>query len=433
MIPILSSAAMRRADARAVARRGVDALVRDAGLAIALVARDHLGSVYGARVAVLAGPGLNGADGRVAAEQLRRRGALVTIVNVADQPPALRGFDLVIDAAFGLGCSRPYRAPHVPPTTIVVAADLPSGVNADTGEVLGQPMKAHVTVALGALKAAHVTGHAAAYVGELRVYTLGIESDGGDGLLERSDLTDFVRWNRTDHKWHHAVDVIAGSTMMPGAADLVTRGALAGGASMIRLATRGELGGRVAIASEVVRTDAAPDPRSRAVVAGPGLGRDAVAWLAARLADVRVPVVLDADGLDESVLAVRRSTPWVLTPHDGEYERLVGSSPSSDRLDAARTLARSSGCVVLLKGPTTVVASPDGLVRVIQSGTSALATAGTGDVLAGLVGASIARGHDPFDAAALAAYVHGAAGSRLSRYARSSDLPAAIGEVLSAV
>ena len=432
MIPILSTTAMRRADARAVARRGVDALVRDAGLAIALVASEHLRSTYGARVAVVVGPGLNGADGRVAAEQLRRRGAHVTVIEVAEQPSALRGFDLVIDAAFGLGCSRPYRAPHVPPTTIVVAADLPSGVDADTGEVLGQPMKAHVTVALGALKPAHVTGHAAAYVGELRMFSLGIESDDSDGLLEASDLADFVRWNRTDHKWHHAVDVIAGSTMMPGAADLVTRGALAGGASMIRLATRGELGGHVAIASEVVRTDGPPDARSRAVVAGPGLGRDAVAWLATRLTDVRVPVVLDADGLDESVLAVRRGEPWVLTPHDGEYERLVGSSPSADRLDAARTLARASGCVVLLKGPTTVVAGPDGHVRVIQSGTSALATAGTGDVLAGLVGASIARGHDPFDAAALGAYVHGAAGSRLSRYARSSDLPAAIGEVLRA-
>ncbi len=432
MIPILSTTAMRRADARAVARRGVDALVRDAGLAIALVASEHLRSTYGARVAVVVGPGLNGADGRVAAEQLRRRGAHVTVIEVAEQPSALRGFDLVIDAAFGLGCSRPYRAPHVPPTTIVVAADLPSGVDADTGEVLGQPMKAHVTVALGALKPAHVTGHAAAYVGELRVFSLGIEGDDDDGLLEASDLTGFVRWNRTDHKWHHAVDVIAGSTMMPGAADLVTRGALAGGASMIRLATRGELGGHVAIASEVVRTDGPPDTRSRAVVAGPGLGRDAVSWLVSRLAEVRVPVVLDADGLDESVLAVRRGEPWVLTPHDGEYERLVGSSPSADRLDAARTLARASGCVVLLKGPTTVVAGPDGRVRVIQSGTSALATAGTGDVLAGLVGASIARGHEPFDAAALGAYVHGAAGSRLSRYARSSDLPAAIGEVLRA-
>ncbi len=432
MIPILSSAAMRRADARAVARRGVDALVRDAGLAIALVACQHLRSPYGARVAVLVGPGLNGADGRVAAAQLRRRGASVTLVEVANQPPALRGYDLVIDAAFGLGCTRPYRAPHVPPTTIVVAADLPSGVDADTGEVLGQPMKAHVTVALGALKPAHVTGHAAAYAGELRVFSLGIESDGGDGLLEASDLADFVRWNQSDHKWHHAVDVIAGSTMMPGAADLVTRGALAGGASMIRLATHGEIGGRVAIASEVVRTDGPPDPRSRAVVAGPGLGRDAVAWLAARLADVRVPVVLDADGLDDVVLGARRAGPWVLTPHDGEYERLVGSSPSADRLDAARTLARSSGCVVLLKGPTTVVASPDGHVRVIQSGTSALATAGTGDVLAGLVGATIARGHDPFDAAGLAAFAHGAAGSRLSRYARSSDLPDAISGVLGA-
>ena len=120
----------------------------------------------------------------------------------------------------------------------------------------------------------------------------------------------------------------------------------------------------------------------------------------------------------------------MVTQHDGEYERLVGSSPAADRFEAARSLARSSGCVTLLKGPTTVVAHPDGRLRVIQSGTSALATAGTGDVLAGLIGASVARGHDPLDAAALSAFIHGAAGARLARYARASDLPAAIAHVL---
>ena len=430
MIPILTTEAMRRADARAVARRGVDALVRDAGTAIALVAISQLRATYGARVAVLVGPGLNGADGRVAAEQLARRGARVDTVEVAHQPASLRGYDLVIDAAFGLGCSRAYRAPHVAPTTTVVAADLPSGVNADTGEVLGQPLKAHVTVALGALKPAHLTGHAAAYVGELRVANLGIACDGDDGLVEFADLAGFVRWSRDDHKWDHAIDVIAGSALMPGAADLVTRGALAGGASMIRLTSRDDVASLVAIASEVVRTSGPPDRRSRAIVAGPGLGSDAAAWLATKLGDVSVPVVLDADGLDERVLSVRRDEPWVLTPHDGEYERIVGSSPPADRFEAARALARSSGCVTLLKGPTTVVAHPDGRLRVIQSGTSALATAGTGDVLAGLIGASIARGHDPLDAAALGAFIHGAAGARLARYAQSSDLPDAIARVL---
>ncbi len=424
---------MRRADARAVARRGVDALVRDAGTAIALVACEHLRSAYGARVAALVGPGLNGADGRVAADQLRRRGARVDVIDVAHQPTSLRGYDLIIDAAFGLGCSRPYRAPHVPPNTVVVAADLPSGVDAATVEVLGQPMKAHATVALGGSAPARLMRPAAAYVGELRVATLGIDCESDDGLVEFADLTGFVRWGRDDHKWHHAVDVIAGSALMPGAADLVTRGALAGGASMIRLASRDDLGARVTLASEVVRTQGPPDPRSRSVVAGPGLGRDGAAWLAPRLVDVRVPVVLDADGLYERTLDVRRAETWVLTPHDGEYERLVGSSPPADRFEAARVLARSSGCVVLLKGPTTVVAHPDGHLRVVQSGTSSLATAGTGDVLAGLIGASIARGHDPFDAAALGAFVHGMAGARLARYARSSDLPNAIAEVIAGV
>ncbi len=431
MIPIATVETMRRADARAVARRGQDALVRDAGLAVALAARERLGIVYGRRVAALVGPGLNGADGRVAAAQLRARGARVDVVEVANQPAALRGYDLVIDAAFGLGCSRPYRAPHVPPTTIVVAADLPSGVDADTGDVLGAPLRADVTVALGALKPAHVTGHAAAYAGELRLARLGIDVESPIGVVSDEDLGAFVRWSHDDHKWVHALDVIAGSSTMPGAADLVTRGALAAGASMIRLTSREPLTG-VALASEVVRSAGRVDRRSRAVVAGPGLGPGAEAWLRELLAEVRVPVVLDADALRPEVVALPHPPgEWILTPHDGEYASLRGAAAGADRLAAARALAVSTDCVVVLKGPTTVVAAPDGRLRVVRAGTSALATAGTGDVLTGIIGASIARGHDPLEAAALGAFVHGRAGSRLARYARAGDLPAAVAAVLS--
>ncbi len=431
MLPILSSAEMREADAREVARRGQDALVADAGTAVALTASSMLGSCYGRRVAVIAGPGLNGADGRVAARWLKSRGARVRVFDVGDEPAELLGYDLVIDAAFGLGCSRPYRAPHVPPTTLVVAVDLPSGVDADTGDVLGQPLRADLTVALGALKPAHVTGHAAAYAGELRVATVGIDVESPAGVVTPDDLGAFVRWSHDDHKWVHALDVVAGSARMPGAADLVTRGALAAGASMIRLTSREPLGA-VALASEVVRSDGQVDRRSRAVVAGPGLGRDAAAWLSELLTPVRVPVVLDADGLSPDVLELPHPPEeWVLTPHDGEYERLRGTPAGSDRMSAARSLAEASDCVVVLKGPTTFVAAPDGRLRVVRSGTSALATAGTGDVLAGIIGASIARGHDAFEAAALGAFVHGLAGARLARYARAGDLPAAVAAVLS--
>src|ERR1700691_2962542 len=161
MIPLLTASQMREADALAVKARGTDALVAAAGTAVALEAQSMLGSCYGARVAVVAGPGLNGNDGRVAAAWLRSRGAKVDVIETADQPAELRGFALVIDAAFGLGCSRPYRAPNVAGETLVLAVDLPSGVDSDTGALLGQPLTADVTVALGALKPEHVTRAAA--------------------------------------------------------------------------------------------------------------------------------------------------------------------------------------------------------------------------------------------------------------------------------
>jgi len=433
VIPLLKAAAMREADARAVEARGADALVLAAGTAVALEAQRMLGACYGARITVIAGPGLNGADGRVAAHWLTSRGARVTIIEVDHQPDTLAPCDLYIDAAFGLGCSRPYRAPVVSPGTLVLAVDIPSGVDADSGRVLGSPPRANVTMALGALKYAHVTGAAAAFCGELRFASLGIVPDADNGLVEDADLEVLVVRRRDDHKWMHAVSVFAGSPPMPGAAELVARGALAGGASMIRLATRGGGADVTDLPPEVVRSpDKFVDPRSKVVVAGPGLGSEAATWLAKRLADVHVPVVLDADGLDKNLLTSIsvRDRRWVLTPHDGEFARLTNDADLTDRVEAVRTFARDSDCVVLLKGPTTIVASPDGRVRIITSGTPTLATAGTGDVLAGLIGATIARGHDEFSAAALAAHLHGRAGARLPVYASASALPGAISDIL---
>jgi NAD(P)H-hydrate epimerase len=433
MIPILTTAEMRVEDARAVAQRGTDSLVAAAGTSVALQARQMLGSCYGSRVGVVVGPGLNGADGRVAARWLRSRGALVDEIEVAHQPAALDGYDLVIDAAFGLGCSRPYFAPEVSEGTAVLAVDLPSGVDSDSGAVLGSPLQADVTLAIGALKPAHLEGPASAFAGELRFAGLDIVQYFRDGVIEDRDLDQLVRGRPDDHKWAHAVQVYAGSTLMPGAAGLVVRGALAGGASMIRLESRGDVPASLDLPLEVVRTMGEQfDRRCRCVVAGPGLGADAATWLGKRLEDVDVPVVLDADGLDLALLRAETlaERQWVLTPHEGEFARLTGQPVGSNRFEAVRDLARETGCVVLLKGPTTVLASPDGTLRVVCSGTAALATAGTGDVLAGLIGATIARGHDPLEAAALAAHLHGRAGSRLATYGPASDLPAAVTEIL---
>jgi len=436
VIPILTSAEMRDADARAGALRGVDALVGLAGTAVALNAQQLLHSCYGKRVGVFAGPGLNGADGRVAAAWLTSRGARVDVIGWDNLPPLLNGYDLVVDAAFGLGCTRPFIAPKVSPGTLVLAVDLPSGVDADSGELLGEPMSATATVALGALKPAHLSGPAASLTGELRFAGLGIVTTFDDALVEDADLASLLQFNLSDHKWDHAVEALVGSSLMPGAAELVVRGAMAGGASMIRLASRGDVASFIQLPPEVVHsTESAVDSRCRAVVAGSGLGPGASAWLRERLAGVTCPVVLDADGLDRSLIdeLSPRDGSWVLTPHEGEFVRLTGRPLGTNRFDEVRALAHATGCVVLLKGPTTVISNPSGTLRIVTSGTPALATAGTGDVLSGLIAATIARGHNPLEAAALAAHLHGRAGARLTLYTSASDVVTEVRKLLGAL
>jgi hydroxyethylthiazole kinase-like uncharacterized protein yjeF len=435
VIPLLTAEEMRHADAAATARRGTDALVNAAGTAVALEAKRMLGSCYGARVAVIVGPGLNGADGRVAAAWLRTRGARVDVVEIATQPAALHGYDVVIDAAFGLGCTRPYEAPNVDVDTLVLAVDLPSGVDADSGAILGSPLGADVTLAIGAVKFAHVDGPAAALTKELRFAGIGIVEKFENGIMDDDDLAGIIRRDVNDHKWKHAIHVFAGSPLMPGAAELSVRGALAGGASMVRLTSRGDIAPLIRLPPEMVHADDGDvDQRCRAIVGGPGVGPGGASWLRDRLNGVKVPVVIDADGLDRSLLPApaKMEARWVLTPHAGEFIRLTGEDLSANRIDAVRSLARDTECVVLLKGPTTIIADPSGRLRLVRSGTSALATAGSGDVLSGLIGATIARGLDPFTASALAAHVHGRAGAAMPTYASASKLVGSITEILSA-
>ncbi len=431
MIPLVNAEVMRDCDARAVAERGVDALVAAAGFAVAGEARRMLGSLYGRRVAVIAGPGLNGRDGVVAAGVLRSRGCQVDLIAVADQPARLERCELVIDAAYGLGCRRPYDAPEVADATLVLSVDLPSGVDADTGALLGRPVRADVTLAIGALKFAHVDGPAAACAGQLRFASLGIATPLDNALVTDDDLAGFVRAGTADHKWTHAVSVLAGSRLMPGAARLVCEGALSAGASMVRLTSRGKIAKMVRLPPEVVRVEEPLiDSRSRSLVAGPGLGADATPWLLERLPALRCPVVLDADALSMEVVSAAGQVPRILTPHQGEFDRLGGRVHEERRIEAVRRLAAELGCVILLKGPITVVASPSGQVRVVTSGTSALATAGSGDVLAGMIAASLARGHEVLDAAALSAHLHGRAGSLLTQYQSASHLASAVTSVL---
>jgi hydroxyethylthiazole kinase-like uncharacterized protein yjeF len=290
-------------------------------------------------------------------------------------------------------------------------------------------MKANATIALGAYKPAHFSGASAEIVGELHFAGLGIVTSSNDGLIDDQDLAHLIMFKPDDHKWGYALQAFVGSALMPGAAELVLRGALAGGASMIRLASRGDVATQVRVPPEVVHVqELKVDPRCKAVVAGPGLGLEAPTWLREGLRDVACPVVLDADGLDRRFIdefAPKDGT-WVLTPHAGEFERLSGHPAGDDRFGDVRELAQATGCVVLLKGPRTVIAHPQGELRVVTSGTASLATAGSGDILSGLIAATIARGHDPFEAAALAAHLHGRAGATIAPYASASEVATAI-------
>ena len=451
MEAVAVAAELRSADEVAIAAIGLEALVSKAGYALALGVRRTAGRCVGLRVVVLAGPGLNGADGRAAAKVLRKFGATVSVVEVGT--PVLPACDVVVDAAFGTGCSRPFAPPQLTGTPLVVAADLPSGLDATTGVVHGRALKADRTVTFGALKPGLLYQQGRALAGSIEVATLDLVLTTAVEQVTNDDLAALPPLSEERHKWTVAVGVVAGSSGMYGAPSLVASAALRTGAGMVCVATSAP---ELSLAREAVLS---PLPagawsvlaettfaRCGALVLGPGIGRDQdlKAKLEGLLLASDQAVVLDADALHllgpvndlASILSRRSSTaPVVLLPHDGEYTALFGSAPGSDRLQAARVLAEASGATVLLKGPTTVVAPPDGSKAYVVSGNpSNLATAGSGDVLAGICGAMLARGDLPGSAArtvALASRLHAMAAALGPRQGLvSSDLPASVAEVL---
>jgi NAD(P)H-hydrate epimerase len=426
VIPVVTVAEMRAIDEEAAATVDHAVLVDRAGTAVAAAALRLLGGAYGRRVVVVAGKGSNGADGRVAAARLRRRGARVEVMEAADAPDRIArdgDVDLVIDAAYGTGFRGTYRAPSVPAGVPVLAVDIPSGVDGDTGEGCGEPLRADVTVTFAALKPGLLQGDGPLLAGRVEVVDIGLDVDRARlWVVEDADVARLLPVRgRGAYKWQSAVAVVAGSPGMTGAAELCAH------AAYPALLTAGE-----AVATELGAHDWAATAlemvtRCHSLVVGPGLGRaegtaDQVRTLVARSP---VPVVVDADGLvalgagDEIRPVVaggesrsddeRRPAHAVLTPHDGEFASLTGGPPGADRIEAARALARRIGAVVLLKGPTTVVAEPGGTALLATAGSPRLATAGTGDVLSGAIGAFVARGLPLFEAAGLAAHVHGRA------------------------
>lgn len=425
MTPVVRVEEMAAIDAEAV--EDVDVLVERAGRATARVALDMLGGHYGRRVVVFHGKGNNGADGRVAGRLLRRRGVRVTEVDASTAPPVLPPCDLVIDAAYGTGCTRDHFAPD-PGDAMVLAVDIPSGVHGDTGRAMGSPMRADVTVTFAAYKPGLVTGDGPALAGQVVVADIGLDVGRSTiDLVDDDGCAELLPRRRRDaHKWDHAVLVIAGSPGMTGAASMCAAAAQRAGAGMVRLASPGNHGsfGPVEAVATAVEEDSWAEhllddhERFHAVAIGPGLGRAMATMHQVRSFVRNTPkaVVVDGDGLtalgdDVATVLAQRSAPTVLTPHDGEFERLAGTRPGEDRLAAAQDLSKRSGAIVLLKGPTTVVAAPNGAIRLVEAGDARLATAGTGDVLTGVVAAMLAGGLDGFDAAAVGAHVHGVAGS----------------------
>ena len=454
MRPVLTVEEMQAVDAAAAATTPLDELVGRAGTAVALAALDLLGGAYGRRVVLICGKGNNGGDGRVAARLLARRGARVRVVTPGGSGPI--GFDgprvdLVVDAAFGTGFRGAYDAPAVAPGIPVLAVDIPSGVAGDTGEAAGGVLAAVRTVTFVAAKPGLVQGDGARLAGDVAVVDIGLPVGGHRiDLVEDADVAAWLpRRSSSGNKWSAAVAVVAGSPGMTGAAGLCARAAYRSGAGMVRLGVPGgdpaDLPATEAVGVELPAGDWATAAlvaadRCRAVVVGPGLGRadgtgDEVRRL---LAGVSVPTVVDADGLhalgrvDAGPLAA--GAPLVLTPHDGEYGRLMGVAPGPDRVAAARRLAEATGAVALLKGPTTAVSDPSGRVLLARTGTPALASAGTGDVLSGVIGAFLARGVPPIEAAALGAHVHGRAGVLGHRAGLlAGDLPDLVVRVLDAL
>ncbi|MFI9377272.1 NAD(P)H-hydrate dehydratase [Streptomyces parvulus] len=451
---------VRTAERQEMARLPEGALMQRAAAGLAAACAEVLGRVagrvYGGRVVLLVGSGDNGGDALYAGARLARRGAGVTAVllaperahgpglaalrraggrTVAGGPEAGTGTaveliaraDLVVDGIVGIGGRGGLREEAVPladaaarSRAAVVAVDLPSGVDADTGEVRGAAVRADLTVTFGAHKPGLLVDPAREYAGSVRLVDIGLPLPGEAAELEALQHADVARLlpvpgAESDKYRRGVVGVAAGSARYPGAAVLAVAGALRGGAGAVRYV--GPAGDAViARFPETLVSERGPRRAGRvqAWVVGPGAGDDA--GTVAEVLAAEVPVLIDADGLrlaDRDAVRARTAA-TLMTPHAGEAAALLGvarEEVEGARLASARELAARYGATVLLKGSTTVVAGAHGgPVRVNPTGTSWLATAGSGDVLSGLAGSLLASGLSALDAGSAAAYLHGLAG-----------------------
>ena len=489
MIELLTPDEMAACDRLAIAGgvAGI-ALMEKAGRAVAdAVARHPLGT----RVVVVAGPGNNGGDGFVAARVLSERGYPVRLMLLGDAaalkgdaaeaakawrgpteaaaPDAIAGAGVIVDALFGAGLNRVVEgearaliAAMNASGAKIIAVDLPSGINGASGAVMGVAVNASESITFFRRKPGHVLLPGRLHAGKVRIADIGIP----DSVLERVRATVFANgpalWGRSfpvprldGHKYSrgHAV-VVSGGVSFTGAARLAARGALRAGAGLVTLASPSDALAVNAAASLAVMVRAVDGPnelrrlladqRLNAIALGPGLGVGAVTrgFVQAALDGERA-AVLDADALtsfadapDELFRAIRLrpGRPVVLTPHQGEFGRLFKSAAQGTEYESkvglARAAAEVSGAVVLLKGADTVIAAPHGRAAICENAPAWLATAGSGDVLAGMIAGLLAQGMPAFEAACAGAWLHGEAGNEAGPGLISEDLPEALPKVL---
>jgi hydroxyethylthiazole kinase-like uncharacterized protein yjeF len=481
-VELLTPAEMAEADRQTIeAGTPGFALMERAGVAVAEFARRKVPP--GSEITILAGPGNNGGDGFVAASSLADAGYLVT-VGLLSEPSALsgdaalaasrwvgpveaikpdlfQGTGLIVDALFGAGLDRPIEGVAAEAIVAanesgipILAVDLPSGIDGRTGQVLGTAIRAEDTVTFFRLKPGHLLLPGRMHCGRTSVVDIGI----GAGTIESIAPTAFhniprlwnahLPWPRFDgHKYDrgHAI-VVSGPMMRTGAARLAARGALRIGAGLVSIAApRDALPIHAAQLTAIMilpmdgsvdLVDILADERRNAVVLGPALGvGDMTKALVEAALGMKPAAVLDADALTSFAgapeklfeLVKGRSAPTVLTPHDGEFARLfpnLGETPS--KLDRVREAAVRSGATIVAKGPDTVVASPDGRAAIADNAPPDLATAGSGDVLAGMIAGLLAQGMPAFEASAAAVWMHGAAARVRGRGLIAEDLPDAL-------
>lgn len=488
------------AEARAIDRAAIESLqipglilMEHAARAVADRARRLLGPR--GRAVVVAGAGNNGGDGYAAARLLLVDGIEVEVVALVEAerlrgdaatnaaiweriggrivpfgPRALERVgpgDVVIDAIFGTGLSREPEGDFAVAIDAVnaartrgakvVAVDLPSGLDADSGRPLGAVVAADCTVTFATLKRSHLLHPGAALCGEVQVAPISIPPSVFASIaprvrrLDEGEVRSLLPDRPADaHKgsFGHCL-VVAGSFGKTGAAALACKAALVGGAGLVTVATRPavvpQVLGHVAEAMGLPLPGEGPlgeaDAEAllaamrgkAAILAGPGIprGEETAALLERLLVEATCPLVLDADALNAVAARVeilqRARSGLVLTPHPGEMARLVGRTAAeiqADRIGVAQRFAESVGCVVVLKGAGTVVAAPDGTAAICPTGNPGMATAGSGDVLGGLIAALLAQGLAPFDAACAGVYVHGLAGDRRARVRGAAGLVA---------